>query len=128
MEGKTYFKDYFEKKLELKFNGDSVSHAESPSYADPKGPAGSAIADSAIAGPVKKNWICEKRFGKEIDGTEAFSPTRDKQFAKTIFEDHYHLTGTYRGLAHNEGNLKSQRFTPHLYQYFSTTHLHMVFC
>ena len=34
-------------------------------------------------------WSCEKQFGKEVHFTKASPSSRDKQFTKTVYKDHF---------------------------------------
>ena len=64
-------------------------------------------------------WLCEKKF----------KPKDLKENA--IVKDHCHLTGKFRGLAHNSFNLNTRKehtsFVPKIIHNFSQTHCHLIF-
>ena len=64
-------------------------------------------------------WLCEKKFGP-----------KDKK-ENPIVKDHCHLTGRFRGLAHNNCNLNTRKartsFVPILFHNFSGYDCHLIF-
>ena len=64
-------------------------------------------------------WFCEKEF-----------KPKDKK-ENPIVKDHYHLTGGFRGLAHNNCNLNTRKahtsFVPILFHNFSGYDCHLIF-
>ena len=64
-------------------------------------------------------WLCEKKF-----------QPKDKK-ENSIVKDHCHLTGRFRGLAHNNCNIKTRKahtsFVPILFHNFSGYDCHLIF-
>ena len=72
-------------------------------------------------------WLCEEPFGSSVD----FSKSRENPLDDTKVRDHDHLTGKYRGAAHNICNInckqKSSSFVPIFFHNFSGYDCHLIF-
>ena len=64
-------------------------------------------------------WFCEQALRENPLGNSQSVPGEK-------IRDHDHLTGKYRGAAHNRCNLKCKKSQVHLFPYFSTTFLDMI--
>ena len=60
------------------------------------------------AGSDKKCRLCEKHFGKEVDVAEISSAFLQKDFGKSIVDDHCQLAGEFKGLGQNVCNLNKR--------------------
>ena len=72
-------------------------------------------------------WLCEEPFGSSVD----FSKSRENPLDDTKVRDHDHLTGKYRGAAHNICNInckqRSSSFVPIFFHNFSGYDCHLIF-
>ena len=72
-------------------------------------------------------WLCEEPFGSSVD----FSKSRENPLGGEKVRDHDHLTGKYRGAAHNICNInckqRSSSFVPIFFHNFSGYDCHLIF-
>ena len=72
-------------------------------------------------------WLCEEPFGSSVD----FSKSRENSLGGEKVRDHDHLTGKYRGAAHNICNInckqRSSSFVPIFFHNFSGYDCHFIF-